>query len=215
MGRLDRFLRLERPRPDRKDGGSAASLDRFRDPPPAPPDEDVTGERVPRSCAKCGAENNAAAPRCFNCGADLDSPEMHAHQRGERRRAREENEQRRREAEELAERELAKLRQEAAARRETLLPPPVPGTIHEAPFQSAGGSPLVWLLRGLSVIEDPWYRFGARVLVIGAFLGLVFYALSSPARYPLFILAAILLGGAFGGRRWNRWDRWDRWGRWR
>jgi hypothetical protein len=208
MGRLDRFLRLERPRPDRKDGGSAASLDRFRDPPPAPPDdEEAGGVRVPRSCAKCGAENNLAAPRCFNCDADLDTSEMRAHQRGERRRAREENEKRRREAEELAERELEKLRRESAARRETVLPP-VPGTIHESPFASASASPLVWLLRGLSVIEDPWYRFGARVLVIGAFLGLVFYALSSPARYPLFILAAVLLGGAFGGRRWDRWGRW-------
>ena len=89
MGRLDRFLRLERPRPDRKDGGSAASLDRFRDPPPAPPeDEEVAGARLPRSCAKCGAENNPTAARCFNCDADLDTSEMREHQRGERRRAR-------------------------------------------------------------------------------------------------------------------------------
>jgi hypothetical protein len=209
VGRLERFLRLERPRPDRKDGGGSASLDRFRDPPRAEPEDAETGERVPRSCMKCAAQNNPGSAACFNCGADLDAPEMREHQRIERRRAQREAEERRREAEALAERELEKLRRESAGQREPVLPP-VPGTVHP-PFDYAGASPLVWALRGLQVIQDPWYRFAARLAVIGTFIGLVVWSLSSPARYPFFLLAVLLLGGG-GLRRRRRWDRWDRWG---
>jgi len=149
---------------------------------------------------KCGAENSPVAPRCFNCDADLDTIEMRAHQKLERRRAVQEAEQRRREAEELAEREIGKLRRQHEPGSS-----PVPGTTHP-PFDFEGASPLLWMLRGLRVIEDPWYRFGARLAAIGAFIGLVGYALSSPTRYPLFLLAVLLLGG--GGLRRGRWDRW-------
>jgi hypothetical protein len=212
LGKLERFLRLERARPDGKgpvDG--SGSLDRFRDP-PRPADgghgEPDGAARVPRSCMNCGAENNPAAAKCFNCSEDLDSPGMRAHQRSARRRSLEQAEQRRREGEALAERELEKLRRESAARREPEQPP-VPGTVHP-PFDYAGASPLVWALRALGMIEDPWYRFAARLALIGGFLGLLVFSLSSPARFPFFLLAALLLGGAGLGRR-RRWDRWDRW----
>jgi hypothetical protein len=210
VGRLDRFLRLERARPDRKEGASSGSLDRFRDA-PLPEPEDPGADRFARSCMKCGAENNSGASACFNCGADLDSPEMREHQRVERGRARRQAEERRREAEALAEREVEKLRRESAARAEPVLTP-VPGTVHP-PFDFGSASPLVWAMRGLQVIQDPWYRFAARLALIGAFAGLVVWSLSSPARYPFFLLAVLLLGGGgFRRRRWRRWDRWDRWG---
>jgi hypothetical protein len=205
VGRLERFLRLERARPDRKDAGGSATLDRFREPPQGTADDDPVEapERGPRNCAKCGAENNAGAARCFNCDADLETPEMRVHQRRERLRAVREAERQRREAEELAQREFERLRREPAG------PLPIPGTQQPAPFETRTGSPLVWLLQWLSAIEDPWYRFAARTAVIAAFVGLVIYALGSPARYPLFLLAALLLGGL--GPRRRRWNRWDRW----
>jgi hypothetical protein len=210
VGRLERFLRLERPRPDRKDASGSATLDRFRDPPQGKPDADgaEAAARGPRSCAECGAENNASAARCFNCDADLETPEMRLHQKRERLRAAREAEQRKRENEELAQREFERLRRESEARREQ--PAPMPGS-ELPPFAARGSSPLLWLLQWLNAIEDPWYRLAARLGVIAAFIGLVIYALGSPARYPLFLLAALLLGGL--GPRRRRWDRWDRWGR--
>ena len=136
---------------------------------------------------------------------------MRAHQKLERRRAARQTEQRRREAEELAQREFERLRRESESRREPG-PLPMPGT-EQPPFDARSGSPLVWVMQWLNVIEDPWYRFAARLALIAGFLGLIFYALGSPARYPLFLIAVLLLGG-FGWRR-RRWDRWDRWDRWR
>jgi len=213
VGRLDRFRRLERARPDRKEGGSAAVLDRFREPSEEsdPADKDAAG-RGPRSCAACGAENNAGVARCFNCDADLETPEMRAHQRHERRRAEREAEEQRKAAEALAQREFERIRRETEARRAPVREP-IPGTTDLPPFELGSASPLVWLLRSLRVIEDPWYRFGARLLVISAFVGLLVFSLSGPQRYPFLILAVLLLGGGMGGRRgrWNRWDRWDRW----
>jgi hypothetical protein len=222
VGRLDRFRRLERERPDRKDAGSSAVLDRFREQPKEPDDDEGAPEGGPRSCVECGAENNAGAARCFNCDADLETPEMRAHQRRERRRAEREAEEqrereeqeRRKQAEELAQREFERIRRETEARRDPMSEP-IPGTANPPPFEFGRASPLVWIMRTLGSIEDPWYRFGARLAVFTAFVGLLLYSLSSPNRYPLLILALLLLGGGMAGPRRDRWRRWDRWDRWR
>jgi hypothetical protein len=218
VSKLDRFRRLEGPRPDRKDAGSAAVLDRFRDPPQPGPDGDpgsetTGGERAARSCAECGANNSAISLKCFNCGADLSTPEMLEHQRGERRRAARRSEEERRRAEELAQREFERIRRETEARPEAG-PIPVPGTTNLPPFGFESASPLLWMMRALGAIEDPWYRFGARLALVGVFVGLILYSVSAPGRYPLLILALLLLGGGglrAGRYRRGRWDRWDRW----
>jgi hypothetical protein len=211
MGKLERFLRLERERPDRKDAVGSGKLDRFRDPPAEPPDDDGAPPSGPLFCMRCEAENNAGAKRCFNCDAELDTPEMRAHQKRARARSAARAEQQRREALEAADRMLEAQRRESAANR---VPSPwsedgatVPG---QAPDLDFGGvSPLAWLVRSLSVIEDPWLRVGARVALIGAFVALLWYSLSSPGRYPLFVILLLLLGGGgLRGRRWRRRQWW-------
>jgi hypothetical protein len=212
VGKLDRFRRLERPRPERKEGGSSAVLDRFREPAKPDPEREPEVERGPRSCAACGANNSAISLRCFNCDADLGTPEMHAHQRAERRSAARQSEQERKRAEQLAQQEFERIRRESE-QRPAPGPFPVPGTTNLPPFEVQSASPLLWLLRALGGIEDPWYRFGARLALIGALIGLILYSVSAPGRYPLLILALLLLGGGGlrGGYRRGRWDRWDRW----
>ncbi len=37
-------------------------------------------EAAPLNCGKCGGDNPARSETCFNCGAELDTPEMRAHQ---------------------------------------------------------------------------------------------------------------------------------------
>lgn len=216
MGKLDRFLRLERPRPDREECGSSAVLDRFRDPAkPAAGGDGVPGpecevERGPRSCARCGANNAAISLRCFDCDADLTIDDMSDHQHVERRGEPRRSDEERRRAEELAQREFERIRQEAG-QQAGAGPIPAPGSTHLPPLDLGSASPLVWALRALGAIEDPGYRFGARLALIGALVGLIAYSLSAPGRYPWMIFALILIGGGvLRGRRYARLDRLDR-----
>jgi hypothetical protein len=204
MGAFDRFRRLERPRPER--GGPPRPADesvaeRFGQP-EIPPDP---SDAAPLNCAKCGGDNPARSATCFNCGADLDTDEMRAHQIAWRarfaesqKRAQELREARKREAEAYAERELAKARTKAASQSA------------ETPSTGAGdllpGSmPLGWLLRATRAISDPGLRLGVQIAIVAAVVGLVGYGISSPSRYGLLILVGILLGGGMGGRRYRRW----------
>src|SRR5262249_7262493 len=116
MGAFDRFRKLEDKRPER-DGPPRPTPDsvaeRFGQPeiPPDPSDS------APLHCAKCGGDNRATGKTCFNCGAELDTAEMRAHQVAHRathmesqRRAEELRESRKKEALARAEAELEKIR---------------------------------------------------------------------------------------------------------
>jgi hypothetical protein len=81
--RRDRFLKLERARPD--EGGApdtvpASSTDRFREPPERPPEPvQASGVTQPYArCAHCQMDNTRYATACTNCGADLGTDEQRA-----------------------------------------------------------------------------------------------------------------------------------------
>jgi hypothetical protein len=79
----DRFLKLERARPEAGEAPDAvppSSTDRFREPPERSP-EPVTAGGVPQPyvrCASCQADSSRYATACQNCGAALDTPEQRA-----------------------------------------------------------------------------------------------------------------------------------------
>src|SRR5512136_2491039 len=75
--RRDRFLKLERPRPE-GDGVPDSSTDRFREPPERPPEPVRTGGVAQPyvRCAACEMDNTVYAQACQNCGAALDTPEQ-------------------------------------------------------------------------------------------------------------------------------------------
>jgi hypothetical protein len=199
MGAFDRFRRLERPRPERPAPPSRdeSVAERFGQP-EIPPDP---ADAAPLHCAKCGGDNPARSATCFNCGADLDTPEMRAQQEAHRerhlesqRRALMEREARKREALAAAERELERRRHAATAPTE-----PTP-----TDFAGTWNAPILSLFRWTGRIADPSLRLAAQVALAGAFIALVAYAISGPSRYGLLVLIAILLGGGTG-RRYRRW----------
>jgi hypothetical protein len=81
--RRDRFLKLERARPDRGDGNDpvpSSSTDRFRPPPERPLEtaEERRGAQPFTRCASCQMDNTVYAASCQNCGAELDTPAQRA-----------------------------------------------------------------------------------------------------------------------------------------
>jgi hypothetical protein len=201
MGAFDRFRKLERARPDRAGPPSTTDgvAERFGQPEmPSDP-----AEAAPLNCGKCGGDNPARSETCFSCGAELDTPEMRAHQDEYRvrhvaaqQKALAMREARRHEVEAKALHELERRRSAASQPGE-----PTWGQSNDAwPAQM----PLVWLLRASAKVPDPWLRLGLQIAIVGGFVALAGYGLSSPNRYGLLVLVAILLGGG-AGRRYRRW----------
>jgi hypothetical protein len=207
MGAFDRFRKLENPRPERSGG-------------PTPPPDAVAGrfgqpempsdpaDSAPLNCGRCGADNQAKSEKCFNCDADLHTPEMRRHQEARRarflesqQRANAARETRKREAEAAAERELAARRQ----RGEQVRTP----ADEQNQWWSQSRIPLVWLLSAASGLPDPQLRLGVQIAIVAAFLALVVYAVTHPMMYGLWLVIILLVGGGGGGyyRRRRRWWR--------
>ncbi|HTO06324.1 MAG TPA: zinc ribbon domain-containing protein [Myxococcota bacterium] len=211
-GPFDRFRNLERPRPEREGEAEPEPTpdgvaERFGQP-DMPPD---ASDAAPVRCPKCGGENPVRAAACFNCGAELDTPEVRAHRveekarfAAEQRRASAQREARRREAEAYAERELARhkaqLEQKSAPTSDV--------------DSGQSNVPVAWLWRATGQVSDPWIRLVLQLAIIGGVGALVLYGISSPGRYGLLILVGILLGGGsyvggyYGYGRYGRYRRW-------
>ncbi len=206
MGAFDRFRKLEKPRPER--GGPERPppdtvADRFGQP-EMPSD---SADSAPLNCGRCGADNAAKSEKCFNCSADLHTPEMRRHQEARRTRFLEEKERantardsRKREAAAAAERELAERRR----RGETIRTP----ADEQNEWWNRSRIPLVWLIHAAGSLQDPQLRMGVQVAIVAAFVGLVIWAVGHPMQYGVWILIAVLVGGGGGGlyrrRRWWR-----------
>jgi hypothetical protein len=207
-GPFDRFRNLEDPRPEREDPAEPTPesvAGRFGQP-EIPPD---ASDAAPVHCRKCGAENQARAPSCFNCGDSLDTAEVRAHRveekarfAAEQRRAEVLRESRHKEAEAYAEREIARHRAQQ-------------GQIASSDTSDSDQSPVpvAWLWRATNKVQDPWLRLGLQLAIVFGIGALVFYGLA-PDRLGLLILVGILLGGGgwlggyYGYGRYGRYRRW-------
>jgi hypothetical protein len=203
MGAFDRFRKLEGPRPERKGPAPTTEgvAERFGQP-EMPAD---ASDSLPINCAKCGADNKPKSERCYNCGADLDTLEMRAHQ--EKHRAQElELEKRRAERREAQKREA-----EATLQREVERQKKDQELIDSVPSDSPSGlasqMPIAWLWRATTRVPDGWLRLSLQLAIVGGIGALVMYGISSPTRYGLLAVVAILLGGGGGGYYYRR-RRW-------
>lgn len=197
MGAFDRFRKLEKPRPERASGPQPPTegvAERFGQPEmPSDP-----ADAAPLNCGRCGADNPAKSEKCFNCDADLHTPEMRRHQEArrarylaERERANVARETRKRESEAAAERELAERRR----RNETIRTP----ADERTQWWQTSRIPLMWLVNAAGSLQDPQLRLGVQVAIVAAFVALVAYAVTHPLYYGLWILIALMVGGGGGG----------------
>jgi hypothetical protein len=177
--RRDRFLKLERARPD--GGGApdpvpASSTDRFREPPERPP-EPVRPNGVAQPyvrCVHCQMDNTVYAHACQNCGGELDTAEQRAFNErhwAERQAQDEAARQERNAREEGAQREAADVARQRREIGEQLARREKERVDAQFPDGPLGGGPMMQRetvgMRLLHLLPGTGWRIAAACVVFG------------------------------------------------
>jgi hypothetical protein len=202
--RRDRFLKLERARPDgpeAPDPVPASATDRFREPPEPPPEPVRAGgvEQPYRRCAICQADSHRQATACSHCGSPLDTPEQRAFNErhwAERQAQDEAARRERNEREAAAQREAADLARQRREIGEQLARRERERVDAQFPDGPLGGGRLgrqdTTGMRLLRLLPGTGWRIAAACVLFGLPLLLLLFARGMPQLVGMILLGVVV-----------------------